>query len=181
MDAEKASTILEQADLIFDRAAIDKALSELATKINTELSGTDPVVFCAMNGALIPCGMLLPRLNFPFKIDYLHASRYQEKTSGSELQWIKKNSLSVKERVVLIIDDILDEGITLKSMSDFCVNQGASRVYTAVLAHKIHNRGNDFKADFVGLELVDRYVFGMGMDYKGYLRNLPAIYAVRHL
>jgi hypoxanthine phosphoribosyltransferase len=151
----------------------------MARQINATMSDKDPVVFCVMNGGVIPTGHLLPRLTFPFRMDYLHATRYREKTTGDELHWLKTSDIDLDERNVLIVDDILDEGYTLKAIVDYCQHQGAKEVYTAVLADKQHNRGCGFKADFVGLEIIDRYVFGMGMDYKGYLRHLPAIYAVK--
>ena len=87
------------------------------------------------------------------------------------------------DRDVLIIDDILDEGHTLGAIIDFCRHAGASRVYTAVLIDKDHQRKArpDLQADFIGLQCIDRFIFGYGMDYKGYWRNAPGIYAVKGL
>jgi len=181
MDDLEAEKVLQEADLLHSEADVETALETMAMLINDRLAGTDPVVFCVMNGGLIPAGMLLPRLTFPFKLDYLHATRYREETTGNELKWLKSNEICISGREVLVIDDILDEGYTLEAIVEHCTQQGARRVYTAVLADKKHNRGNHFEADFVGLVIEDRYVFGMGMDYKGYLRHLPAIYAVKGL
>ena len=181
MDDFEAEKVMQEADLLHSESEIEAALDSMAMLINDRLSGTDPVVFCVMNGGMIPAGMLLPRLTFPFKLDYLHATRYREETTGNELKWLKSNDVSISGREVLVIDDILDEGYTLEAIVEHCMQQGARRVYTAVLADKKHGRGNHFEADFVGLEIEDRYVFGMGMDYKGYLRHLPAIYAVKGL
>jgi len=181
MNAKQAEQVLAEADLLHSEAEIDAALNKMANEINQRFNDTDLVVFCVMNGALIPAGMLLPRLTFSFKLDYLHATRYCEKTTGSDLKWLKKNQIDITDKSVLIIDDILDEGYTLENIAQFCKSEGAGEVYTAVLAEKLHNRGNNFKADIVGLTVIDRYVFGMGMDYKGYLRHLPAIYAVKDM
>ena len=181
IDAKQAQQVLEEADLLHSAAQVEQALDELAEQINSRLAGTDPVIFCVMNGGVIPAGMLLPRLNFAFKMDYLHATRYREQTTGNQLKWVKSNEINIANRVVLVIDDILDEGYTLEAIVDHCRQQGAAEVYSAVLADKKHDRGNHFEADFVGLDIEDRYVFGMGMDYKGYLRHLPAIYAVKGL
>ncbi|MCU7810370.1 MAG: hypoxanthine-guanine phosphoribosyltransferase, partial [Candidatus Thiodiazotropha sp. (ex Notomyrtea botanica)] len=109
---------------------------------------------------------------------YVHATRYRGEMSGADLEWIGQPSTSLKEEVVLVIDDILDEGITLAAIVKACHEAGASAVYSAVLVEKVHDRSNGYKADFVGLEVEDRYVFGFGMDYKGYLRNVPAILAI---
>jgi hypoxanthine phosphoribosyltransferase len=181
MNDLEADRVLEEADLLHSEAEIEAALDSMAMLINDRLSGTDPIVFCVMNGGLIPAGRLLPRLTFPFRLDYLHATRYREKTTGNELKWLKSNEICISGKEVLVIDDILDEGYTLEAIVEHCMQQGARRVYTAVLAEKKHSRGNHFEADFIGLEIKDRYVFGMGMDYKGYLRQLPAIYAVKGL
>lgn len=81
---------------------------------------------------------------------------------------------------MLVIDDIFDEGDTLKAIVAEVRRQGAAAVYSAVLVNKRHDRkAAGLTVDFVGLEVPDRYVFGCGMDYKEYWRNLPAIYAVR--
>ncbi|MGD2119864.1 MAG: hypoxanthine-guanine phosphoribosyltransferase [Chromatiales bacterium] len=176
---KQAEQVLAEADLLLTEQQIEQAMKIMAQQINSALAGTDPVILCVMNGGLIPAGMLLPQLDFVFKLDYLHATRYREKTSGSSLNWLKYNEVSLKNKNVLIIDDILDEGFTLEAIHDYCEQQGASRVFSAVLAEKKHDRSNGYQADFVGVELEDRYVFGCGMDYKGYLRHLPGIYAVK--
>ncbi len=181
MDSKLAEQVLAEADLLHPVDEVETALDSMAEQINQRLSDKDPLIFCVMNGGMIPTGMLLPRLTFPFKLDYLHATRYREQTQGDKLKWLKTNETDMSGRHVLIIDDILDEGYTLAAITDYCRQQDAKQVYTAVLAEKKHSRGNDFQADFVGLNIVDRYVFGMGMDYKGYLRHLPAIYAVKGL
>jgi hypoxanthine phosphoribosyltransferase len=134
-----------------------------------------------MNGGIIPSGQLLPRLQFPLQLDYIHATRYRGGTRGHDLQWLKYPTQSLTGREVLIIDDILDEGMTLAQILDYCRQAGAARVHSAVLADKQRPRsaGGLERADFTGLVLPDRYVFGYGLDYHGYLRNAAGIYAVR--
>lgn len=181
MNAGEAEKALQEADLLHSEEEVLAALDKLASEINHQMQGRDPIVFCVMNGGVIPTGMLVPRFNFTFRLDYLHATRYREATRGSDLHWKKDADCDLSGQTVLIIDDILDEGYTLEAIVEHCRSLGASDVFSAVLAEKKHDRGCDFKADFVGLEVIDRYVFGMGMDYKGYLRHLPAIYAVKGL
>ena len=124
-------------------------------------------------------GKLLTRLAFPLQIDYLHATRYRNNTQGSELEWHRLPALSLHGRDVLILDDILDEGATLAAVVAHCRAQGAARVLTAVLVDKHHERKvPGIRADFVGLRVEDRYLYGYGMDYRGYLRNAAGIYAV---
>ncbi len=175
---EHVKKVLAEADQLYSAAEVQQAVDAMAIEITKKLEHTNPLVLCVMVGGLIPAGWLLSRLNFPLNMDYIHATRYRGNTSGGTLHWIAKPSMPLKDRVVLIIDDILDEGITLSEIIKDCEEQGAKEIYTAALVKKKHDRGIGQKATFIGLEVEDRYVFGCGMDYKGYLRNLPGIYAV---
>jgi hypoxanthine phosphoribosyltransferase len=139
------------------------------------------LLLVVMNGGLIPAGHLCTRLQFPFQLDYLHATRYSGTTRGGDLHWIARPRFPVTDRVVLVIDDIFDEGTTLAAIVAELWHNGAREVYSAVLVDKYHTRKTPgLKVDFIGLEVPDRYVFGCGMDYHEYWRNLPAIYAVRN-
>ncbi len=178
IDAKTAQTVYDQADMLYSEQDVEAALDSMAGDISQQMENSDPIVLCIMNGGLIATGKLLPKLNFPLRVDYLHATRYHGQTSAGELNWLKRNHQELKGQNILIVDDILDEGITLKAIVDFCHEMEVSSVLTAVVVEKIHDRSNGFKSDFVGLQVEDRYVFGYGMDYKGYLRNAPGIFAV---
>ncbi len=179
---EEIQTVLTEADLLWSAADVENALNKMANDITDKLSSKNPLILCLMSGAVVPMGILLPKLNFPLDIDYVHVSRYQNQTSGGNMNWTRKPQGNIKNRCVLIIDDILDEGITLKAVVDECKTMNASEIYTAVLADKQLGRSRAMEsADFTGLPVPNRYVFGYGMDYKGYLRNAPGIYAVKGL
>ena len=171
--------IQTEADCLYTNTEVDSALNLMATAITNEMENENPLILCVLTGAIIPMGHLLTRLNFPLEIDYLHASRYKKQTSGGKLDWYTEMNHSFKGRTLLIVDDILDEGETLKAIVDYCQSAGAKKVYSAVLVEKMHDRKSEVKADFVGLETEDRYLFGYGMDYKGYLRNANGIFAVK--
>ncbi len=172
-----------ESDLLFSEMEVKAAIQQMAAKITEQLSDADPVVFSVMNGGLVIAGQLLPMLNFPLQASYLHATRYRNSTSGHELEWKVPPMVDFKDRPVLIIDDILDEGHTLAAIIDHCRDAGAASVQCAVLVDKLHDRKArpDLKADYVGLEVEDRYIFGYGMDYQGYWRNAPGIFAVKGL
>jgi hypoxanthine phosphoribosyltransferase len=171
--------IRAEADELYGPAEIHVALDRMAEEITATLGNTLPVVLCVLTGGIIPTGHLLTRLAFPLESDYLHATRYRGQTSGREVEWVSEPGISLAGRTVLVVDDILDEGHTLADVIRFCKEAGAEQVYTAVMIQKRHGRCDpDVRADFVGLEVDDRYVFGFGMDYKGYLRNLNGIYAL---
>ncbi|MES9946967.1 MAG: hypoxanthine-guanine phosphoribosyltransferase [gamma proteobacterium symbiont of Ctena orbiculata] len=176
--AQQAADVLATADKIYTPAEIEHTLDRLAMEITGKLSGEDPLVLCVLNGALIPTGHLLTRLNFPLRHDYIHATRYRGNTSGAELEWIGRPSTTLEGETILVVDDILDEGVTLSAIVEACHKARAKQVYSVVLVEKLHDRGVGFVADFVGMTVEDRYVFGFGMDYMGYHRNLPGIYAV---
>jgi hypoxanthine phosphoribosyltransferase len=176
---ERARAVLEAADRLYEQAELEAAMDRMAGEITRVLADSDPLVITVMNGGLIPAGMLLPRLRFPLQIDYLHATRYDGKTRGGELRWVARPACSLQGRTILLVDDIYDEGHTLAAIVRACEAAGAARVCSAVMLDKQHTRKADYRPDFVGLPVVDRYVFGMGMDYCEYLRNLPGIYAVR--
>lgn len=170
--------VYRRAERIYSQQDVAAAYDRLAGAITKRLADSNPLVVAVMVGGLIPAGQLLPRLDFPLQMDYLHATRYHGDTQGGELQWLVRPSLSLQGRAVLLIDDILDEGVTLAAICAACRQAGAREVYTAVLLNKLHRRKSGLEADFVGLDVEDRYVFGCGMDYKDYLRNAPGIYAV---
>ena len=113
------------------------------------------------------------------EFDYLHVSRYRGKTQGGAVEWRVLPGKSVSGRTVLVIDDILDEGETLFAVRQKLVEMGAARVHTAVLADKEIQRAKPIQADFVGLKVPNRFVFGCGMDAYGLWRNLPEIRALK--
>ncbi len=177
--AEQASEVRSRARCLYTNEQVQQALDRLAVDISDKLSASNPVIITVMNGGLIVAGHLLTRLDFPLHVDYLHASRYRGKTQGAELDWTVEPQHSLSGRTVLVIDDILDEGITLQSILDYCNAENAAAIYSCVLVEKEHARKSGCQhADFVGLQIEDVYVFGYGMDYKGYLRNAAGIYAV---
>jgi hypoxanthine phosphoribosyltransferase len=180
-DLEHIRQIMREADCLYTEAEVEAAIAASASRSATTGTTSNPVVFCVMNGGLIFSGKLLTHLQFPLEASYLHATRYRNETSGGELFWKAKPEVSFIDRDVLIIDDILDEGHTLSAIIDFCKHAGARSVHTAVLIDKDHDRkaSPDLKANFVGLPCVDRYIFGYGMDYKGYWRNANGIFAVK--
>lgn len=175
---EELKSIFDKADCLHEAAAVQGAVERMAHEINRDFTEQNPLVLVVMNGGLIPAGWLLPKFEFLFELDYLHATRYRGNTLGKDLQWRVTPHADMQDRPVLLIDDILDEGITLQMIIDDCRSRGASAVRTAVLTRKLHDRNNDVTPDYVGLEVEDRYVFGCGMDYKDYYRHLTAIYAV---
>lgn len=171
--------VIETAECLVTAPQIANVLDELASAVRADFATLDPVIVCVMSGGIVTMGHLLTRLDFPLQVDYVHATRYRGDMVGRELTWLHKPETRLNGRHVLLVDDILDEGVTLRQVSDYCQIQGAASVKTLVLVDKLLSVDKPIVADYVGQVIPNRYVFGFGMDYKSYGRNLPAIYAVK--
>ena len=171
--------MLETAELICPAAVVSESVARMAGEISAALADSFPLVLCVMRGSVIFAGQLLPQLRFPLQLDYVDLTRYGDATRGGGINWRAAPGTAVAGRVVLVLDDILDEGRTLAAIRDKLLADGASRVCTAVLSEKDSGRAKSFSADFVGVRLPNRYVFGFWMDVSGAWRNLPEIYALK--
>lgn len=180
LSLQETYSVLREAELLYPAEAVERALEHMAHSITHVLESKNPLVLAVMIGGIVPVGRLLPKLKFPLELDYVHATRYQGRTEGKDLVWRARPATSLEHRVVLVVDDILDAGITLAGILSYCAEAGAQEVYSAVLVEKQRPRPPIVEhADFTGLVVDDRYVFGCGMDYRGYLRNMSGIYAVK--
>ncbi|WP_370308501.1 hypoxanthine-guanine phosphoribosyltransferase [Sinimarinibacterium flocculans] len=180
-DPMHAQQVLAQADCLHDAAAVQQAYDRLAGELDARYASANPLLLCVMNGGLHATAELSRRLAFPLEIDYLHATRYRGATRGGGLEWYRQPAAQrIENRHVVVVDDILDEGHTLVAIRAALQAFAPASLAVVVLAEKLHaRRVADAHAEFIGLQVEDRYVFGCGMDYKEYWRQLPAIYAVK--
>ncbi|MHB8919453.1 MAG: hypoxanthine-guanine phosphoribosyltransferase [Halothiobacillus sp.] len=177
--AAELENLLSTCDCLITAEAMQTVYDRMAVHITQALHHRLPIVLVVMNGGLIVAGQLLPRLMFPLEVDYLHATRYRGTTTGGALKWLAQPERAFTERDVLIIDDILDEGVTLKAVRDWCYQAGAAKVWIAVATNKVHDQKvADIQADFMGIDVPNRYIFGEGLDYHGFFRNITGIYAL---
>lgn len=179
LSPEEAWRVLREAEVVCDEATSRAAVERVAREITERLGDQCPVVISVMGGGVVFTGQLLPLLRFPLEFDYLHATRYRGATSGGEIEWKVLPRTPLAGRVVLVVDDILDQGHTLLAIRERLRAQGARAFYSAVFTEKMLAEPKPINADFVGLRVPDRYVFGYGMDVHGAWRNLPAVYAVK--
>ncbi|MFT3850107.1 MAG: hypoxanthine-guanine phosphoribosyltransferase [Propionivibrio sp.] len=178
-DIQQLKDILASADVIHTEEEVAAAVSRVAREITEKLGETNPLLLVVMSGGVPFAGHLMTQLNFPLEFDYLHVTRYGQETSGGALSWRAAPWTPVKGRTVVILDDILDEGLTLAAIVERMKELGATACYTAVATDKLNGKKKPLKADFVALTVPDRFVFGYGMDVRGAFRNLPAIYAMK--
>lgn len=176
----EVKSLLERAICLYSLDEVNAALDRMANEITHKMKDDTPIILCVMTGAVIPTGHLMTRLHFPLELDYLHATRYHGAVRGGDLHWLVEPRNNLKDRTVLIVDDVMDGGLTLASIIDYCKQSGAKAVYTAVMVSKKRKRepGVNFEPDFVGVVTEDKFLFGFGLDYNGFLRNVPGIYAV---
>ena len=177
----EAERVLAEADCLHGAEDVQRAYDRLAAAIAKHYAALDPLLLCVMIGGLAPTAEITRRFAFPFELDYLHATRYRGATTGGGLVWKRQpDARRIEGRHVLVIDDILDEGHTLVAIRGALMSFGPASLRVAVLAEKLHGRrATGAVAEFIGLAVPDRYVFGCGMDYKEYWRQLPAIHAVK--
>jgi hypoxanthine phosphoribosyltransferase len=178
-EAEKAWAFLRDSELIASAAQVQSAVQRVAAEIEQKLGKTYPLVLAVMGGAVVFAGQILPLLRFPLDFDYIHASRYGVMTRGASIEWRVSPPQLAKGRAVLVLDDILDHGETMNAIRNRLLELGATSVHCAVLVEKILATAKPIKPDFVGLRIPDRFVFGCGMDAKGFWRNLPEIRAMK--
>ncbi len=179
INAAKAEAALKTAERLFSIQEVEAALDRLAASMSNALENLDPIILCVMNGGVILTAALLSRWNFSLQFDYLHVTRYRNTTQAETLQWVSAPRMNLNGRVVVIVDDILDEGVTLAEIKQECHRLGANKVYSAVLVEKKRQRDLTVDVDYKALYVDDHYVFGYGMDYAGYLRNAPGIFALK--
>ncbi len=169
---------LQQSDVVFTASQVDAAIDDIMQRMQSTLPEEPIVMMCVMRGGLYLSAKLMAGLRHPLQLDYLQANRYHG-LSGSQIDWSKHPETDLQGRIVLVVDDILDEGVTLAEVVNYCKQAGAKQVFTAVLTEKDNGLQKPLRADFVGLVVPDRYVFGCGMDVYGWWRNLPEIRALQ--
>ncbi|MGQ0651787.1 MAG: hypoxanthine-guanine phosphoribosyltransferase [Betaproteobacteria bacterium] len=178
-DIAEARRFLAESEPVASAEEVQAAVRQLASEIERKLGEAYPLVLAVMGGAVVFAGQLLPLLRFPLDFDYVHASRYGDATRGTEVAWRVSPPELVRGRTVLVLDDILDQGQTMAVIRERLLELGAKAFYCAVLVEKVLDVKKPLAADFVGLRIPDRFVFGCGMDARGYWRNLPEIRAMK--
>ncbi|WP_434354003.1 hypoxanthine-guanine phosphoribosyltransferase [Psychrobacter sp. HD31] len=177
---QKIEETLRNSECLISSIEVAAAYERLAAQLNLHYAGLNPIVMVVMNGGLIPAGQLLTHLTFFHRMHYIHATRYRDNAGSDDLVWKFKPDVNITGEHILLIDDIFDEGITLKAVVDELKKESPASIDCCVLLNKIHDRKvKDFDVDFVGLDVEDRYVYGCGMDFHGYLRHMPGIYAIK--
>jgi len=172
-------TVRQTATCLHTPAVVSATIKTMAQQLSEQFAEQNPLFLSVLNGGLFFTSELLQHLDFPLQLDTLHATRYQGDTRGGTLHWHARPRTALAGRHIIVLDDMLDEGLTLQAILEYCHAQNAASVHSAMLVQKDHDRCvPGFNADFVGLTVPDIYVFGCGMDYAEHWRHLRGIYAV---
>lgn len=177
--ADHVAAVHSRAQCLYDERQVDASMQRMGQTITADLQGTDLVCLAVMIGGMIPAAALLRHVALDVELDYVHVTRYRGALRGGGLIWLAQPQTQLTDRVVLLVDDILDEGITLQALRQWCLERGARAVRTAVLVRKLlEGRSCFLEPDYLGLTVPDRYVYGSGMDYRNHLRHVAGIYAL---
>ena len=177
MTEDHYQAIAARSECLVSKAEVEVALARMSHEIGGRLAGFDPIVLCVMTGGIVATGLLLPRLDFALRLDYVHATRYRGETRGGDIEWRHRPADVVRGEHVLVVDDIFDEGLTMEMIVNACLEDGARSVVSAVLVEKDRERDCAYRPDIVGMQVPNRYVMGYGLDYKRYFRNADCILA----
>lgn len=177
----EAEEVRRRAELVFTAAEVDAAIVRMAREAAALVADRNPIVMPVMLGGAYTAVHLCRHFDFAYELDSLQVGRYGSSLEGGTLEWSLYPRLDLGGRTVLLVDDVLDRGVTLAAVERELGRMGVTVLHIAVLASK--RLAPELAAvrprvDVVGLECPDRYLFGCGMDYKGYWRGLPALYAV---
>ena len=175
MESIARDRVYSKTKLLYSERQVTEAVDRLAVRLTARLAESEPLVLCMMNGGLMFTAAIMRRLHIPLQFDYIHLTRYRDSERGGQIEWHKRPNESVRDRTVLLIDDICDHGTSLLEAVKSVKSAGAREIVTAVLIRRI-NPDACFMPDFVALECKSGFVLGWGMDFGGYGRNLSAIH-----
>lgn len=163
-------------EVLYDAEQIQAKVKEMGETLSRDFGDRNPLVICILKGAFIFMSDLVKEMNIPLEIDFMAVSSYGAATKSSGVvKIIKDLDASVEGRDVLIVEDIIDSGLTLSYLIDVLERRNAKSVTVATLFDKPVRRSVDLEADYTGFSLPDEFVVGYGLDYAEKYRNLPFI------
>ncbi|GFN33797.1 hypoxanthine phosphoribosyltransferase [Paenibacillus xylaniclasticus] len=163
-------------EVLFDAETIQNKIKELGEQLSHDFEGRTPLVICVLKGAFIFMADLVKQLNIPLEIDFMAVSSYGASTKSSGVvKIIKDLDVTVEGREVLIVEDIIDSGLTLSYLIDVLERRNAKSVTVVTLFDKPARRTVELEADYKGFILPDEFIVGYGLDYAERYRNLPFV------
>jgi len=168
----------KEFEIMIPASDIKEAIWKIADKLNEDLKDKNPLMVCILNGSFMFSADLLKLIKFPCQISFVKLSSYQGTSSCGHVKELIGINEDLSGRTVLLLEDIVDSGITVKNCICQVKNTGAKEVLVATLLFKPNALKEDIKLDYIGLEIPNDFIVGYGLDYNGYGRNLPDIYKI---
>ncbi len=168
----------KQFKLFIEQEAIEQGIKRVAEQMNAELEGKDPVFLAVLNGAFMFAGELMKEVSVPSEITFVRLASYQGTATTHRVQEVLGLNESIKDRVVVIVEDIVDSGNTMVALTAELMKHEPAEVKIATLLFKPAALKQDLSLDYVALEIPNDFIVGYGLDYDGYGRNLKDIYKV---
>jgi hypoxanthine phosphoribosyltransferase len=161
---------------LISRADIDKRVAEMGREIARDFAGTEMITLCVLKGAVFFCTDLLRSIDMDSALDFIQVSSYgNEKYSSGVVTILKEPQLDMHGKAVLIVEDIIDSGLSMREVHRYIEGRGASLVKTATFLDKPAARKVEFKADYIGFSIEPQFVIGYGLDFAEKYRNIPEI------
>ena len=174
MDHIKLSPLLTELQ-------ISTRISELGAELTKEFNKEDVICVCILNGSFIFFSDLIRNMDCDFTCDFLGLSSYSGTQSSGEVKVTLDLSQSIKNKHVILVEDIIDTGTTIEAVYQMLKTRNPATITTVTLLHKPEAQKNDFKPDYVGFEIGNEFVVGYGLDYNQQFRTLPYIAQVQNL
>ncbi len=169
-----------QAQALITEAEINQRINELGKQISDDYRQKKLTIICILKGAIIFIADLLRKIDLDVDLEFIHVTSYYDKTySSGEVKFVNEFSTEIEGKDILIVDDILDSGLTLYKIREKILSMNPSSLRICVLLNKQSRRIKDIKADYVGFNIPDEFVIGYGMDYNGRYRGLSYISIIK--
>ena len=161
---------------LFSREQIDRRVAEMGRQIGADFAGSELIALCVLKGAVFFCTDLLRNIGFDVALDFIQVSSYgNEKYSSGVVTILKEPQLDMHGKAVLIVEDIIDSGLSMREVFRYIESRGASTVKTATFLDKPGARKVPFAADYVGFSIEPQFVIGYGLDFAEKYRNIPEV------
>jgi hypoxanthine phosphoribosyltransferase len=161
---------------LISRDRIDARVAEMAKEISADFAGTDPIALCVLKGAMFFCADLVRNISFDIALDFIQISSYgNEKYSSGVVTILKEPQLDMRGKAVLIVEDIIDSGLSIREVHNYIESRGAAMVKTAAFLDKPKARKVPFTPNYVGFSIDPQFVIGYGLDFAEKYRNIPEV------
>lgn len=168
----------KQFALSISENEIQAAVKRVGEEINRDLSDSNPLFICVLNGAFMFAGDLMKTVNFPCEITFIKLSSYEGLYTTGNVKEVMGLNESVVGKNVIVVEDIVDTGITMEKIINSLNAKGAKSIKVATFLQKPEALQRDIQVDYVAMKIPNQFIVGYGLDYDGYGRNLKEIYTV---